>query len=125
MVCRVRGPEPSPGRADVRLPRRAGDVGHAQLRQGGRCRRLGAGEAAAAAAEEAVLEAASVVLARPVAARRCSAVRRTAYELVPGNVDRRHISWHPAAVMLLPVIAPRVHGNDPCDQTSPTMHVYT
>ena len=74
MVCRVRGPEPSPGRADVRLPRRAGDVGHAQLRQGGRCRRLGTREAAAAA-EEAVLEAASVVLARRVAARRRSAMK--------------------------------------------------
>nr|BAJ90834.1 predicted protein [Hordeum vulgare subsp. vulgare] len=78
MVCRVRRREPSPGRADVRVPRRAGDVGHAQLRQGGRRRRrLDATDAAAAAEEAVVLEAAAVVLACPVAARRRGAVRRT------------------------------------------------
>lgn len=57
-------PEPPPGRADLRVPGRAGDVEHAELGEGRRrCRRRDAAEAE----EAAVLEAAA--LARPAAPR--------------------------------------------------------
>jgi hypothetical protein len=59
----VRHPEPSPGRADLRVPGRAGDVEHAELGEGGRRNRRR--RDAAEAAEAAVLEAAA--LARPAA----------------------------------------------------------
>lgn len=57
-------PEPSPGRADLRVPGRAGDVEHAELGEGAR-RHRSCRDDAEAAAEATVLEAAA--LARPAA----------------------------------------------------------
>jgi hypothetical protein len=59
--CRQWDPEPSPGRADLRVPGRASDVEHAELREGGRRRRHRPAEET----EAAVLEATALV--RPVA----------------------------------------------------------
>lgn len=65
-------PEPPPGRADLRVPGRAGDVEHAELGEGGRGRRA----AEAAAAEATVLGLEAAALARPVAPRRPGVRRR-------------------------------------------------
>jgi hypothetical protein len=59
--CRQWDPEPSPGRADLRVPGRASDVEHAELGEGGRRPHP------AEATEAAVLEAAALVC--PVAPR--------------------------------------------------------
>ena len=71
--CRMWHPEPSPGRADLRVPGRAGDVEHAELGEGARRSRRRRQRDAAQAAEAAVLEAAA--LARPAAGPHRGAAR--------------------------------------------------
>ena len=80
--CRMWHPEPSPGRADLRVPGRAGDVEHAELGEGGRRSRRRRQRDAAQAAEAAVLEAAA--LARPATDPHGGAARLT-------RRRRRHI----------------------------------